>query len=504
MKAKWLSVLVSLAMVFSIAASLAVCVNADSHTLQVCTDAVMINGEGYESTSELSADAWFRLTYDGLVEDEDGSISTFHVRGWVNPLDGSDMIGYGYALNDTFVWDDAFTGEDAGLSGYFPKAIRFNVTVYLGYLPAGTYDFRLYAMTTSGIHEVEDESFTFVKKSDGDVTNVALGKDVYADQSMEAGFFGAAMLTDGTIEPFESNVSKLGWVCAVGDPMLQQQDQEINLIIDLGDTYEVGCVSVWPQLFLDGVGFPSSFTILTGTTMREMTPVAAVENINETAEDSTTDPTVLTFKPVVCRYVDVRVDRASFLQEQDGSYLSEIGEIEVMGKKAATPTYTVTFKDGDTVIATVTYEQGTSFVNVPDVPAKEGYEGAWAEFKLENKDIEVQAVYTAIEAPATEPDTTPDDGPATEPDVITEGDTVADAATEPDDEPATEPDVITEGETVADAATEPDANTAEATAEAGSDNSQPTDDAGCTSTVTAVAVAILALCGFAAMKKRKD
>lgn len=480
MKTRILSLILAVVMIASLTTVMSVCVSADSGDLQVCTDAVLFNGVGHESTSQLSADAWFDQTYGDTVIDEDGSIATFELRGWANPLDGSDLLRYGYTLlSDEIVWDDSIKVPEAGLHGYFPKAERFTVKLNFAYLEAGTYDFRLFCETTTGVYEVQEEAFTFIKKKAA-IENVALGKYVYADQSMEAGFFGAQMLTDGQLVPFVEQTDPLGWTAGVGD-FFHVQDQEIWVFIELGGKYEVGRVDVYPQLFLDGAGMPSSFTILTGMEMDKdkMTPVASVENINESPADQTTDPTVLTFAPVVCKFVAFRVDRASYLQEADGSYLSEVGEIEVFGKEIPKASYTVTFKAGDTVVATVTYEEGTKALkkaDIPEVPAKDGCVGEWPDFKLEDKDIEVKAIYTLVTAADTEAPT----------------------------DPATEAPTEAPTETPTEAPTE-----AVTTASTTAGTEAPTDaekigKSGCSGVLSASAVLLVLLGGALVLNKRKD
>lgn len=477
MKAKILCLLMTLAMIASLMTAMGLSVSADNGDLQVCTDCVEINGVGHESTSDLSADAWFTQNYGGVIVDEDGTIETFHVRGWANAWDGSDLLQYGYSLlSDEIIWDDSIMVPEAGLHGYFPKAERFDITLNLGYLSVGTYEFHLYAKTSSGIYEVQEESFVFEKKAFAG-ENVALGKYVYADQSMEAGFFGAQMLTDGKLVPFFEQTDPLGWTAGVGD-FFHEQDQEIWVFIELEGKFEVGRVDVYPQLFLDGAGMPSSFTILTGMNMEkdQMTPVASVENINESAADQTTDPTVLTFAPVVCKFIAFRVDRASWLQEADGSYLSEVGEIEVFGKVVPKATYTVTFKAGNEVVATVTYEEDTKSlkkIDIPEVPAKEGCEGAWPEFKLENKDIEVVAVYTLVTSAETE------------------------APTEPATEAPTE--ALSEAPTEA-----PTSAPTEAPTSSSTEAETKAEKSGCKSVVSASAVLVLLLAGAVVLNKRKD
>jgi len=63
----------------------------------------------------------------------------------------------------------------------------------------------------------------------------------------------------------------------------------------------------------------------------------------------------------------------------------------------AVETYTVTFVADGATVATVTYEKGATSVTAPAVPEKTGYTGAWESYSLNNTNITVNAVYTAIE-----------------------------------------------------------------------------------------------------------
>ena len=63
-----------------------------------------------------------------------------------------------------------------------------------------------------------------------------------------------------------------------------------------------------------------------------------------------------------------------------------------------TPTqYTVTFVANGVTVDTVQYDEGATSVAEPTVPAKEHYTGAWESYTLNNADITVNAVYTPID-----------------------------------------------------------------------------------------------------------
>ena len=59
-------------------------------------------------------------------------------------------------------------------------------------------------------------------------------------------------------------------------------------------------------------------------------------------------------------------------------------------------TYTVTFMDGETVVAVVPYQSGATSIEEPAVPTKEGYKSAWEAYELTRGDIIVNAVHTQL------------------------------------------------------------------------------------------------------------
>jgi len=63
--------------------------------------------------------------------------------------------------------------------------------------------------------------------------------------------------------------------------------------------------------------------------------------------------------------------------------------------------YTAKFVADGKVVAEIPFTVETKALEEPTVPAKAGYNGAWADYKLEAKDITIEAVYTAIEYKVT-------------------------------------------------------------------------------------------------------
>lgn len=86
------------------------------------------------------------------------------------------------------------------------------------------------------------------------------------------------------------------------------------------------------------------------------------------------------------------------VQNDDGTKsLLEIGELTLGEEETTEPvTYTVTFVADGVTVADVTYEAGETSIEEPAVPAKDGYTGAWEPYTLNDTNITVNAVYTAI------------------------------------------------------------------------------------------------------------
>ena len=63
--------------------------------------------------------------------------------------------------------------------------------------------------------------------------------------------------------------------------------------------------------------------------------------------------------------------------------------------------HNITFIADGTTVDEVTFYEGDTSINEPEVPKKEGYEGVWEEYTLGTEDIEVKAVYTIVTYTAT-------------------------------------------------------------------------------------------------------
>ena len=78
------------------------------------------------------------------------------------------------------------------------------------------------------------------------------------------------------------------------------------------------------------------------------------------------------------------------------SYTLTTGDVEVNAVYTAVE-YTVTFKADGAVVDTKTYTVANATVEAPAVPSKDHYTGVWAAYELNGGNVEVNAVYTAVE-----------------------------------------------------------------------------------------------------------
>ena len=60
--------------------------------------------------------------------------------------------------------------------------------------------------------------------------------------------------------------------------------------------------------------------------------------------------------------------------------------------------FKATFVANNKVVAVVEFAAGATSIEEPEVPAREGFTGAWAAYTVENKNFTVRAIYTLIPA----------------------------------------------------------------------------------------------------------
>ena len=91
----------------------------------------------------------------------------------------------------------------------------------------------------------------------------------------------------------------------------------------------------------------------------------------------------------------------SSIIDEESSIVQETSSTPETSSSSNRATYTVTFKADGEVVDTITYYEGDTSLTEPSVPEKAGYSGEWEEYSLNDTNIEVEAVYTAITYTAT-------------------------------------------------------------------------------------------------------
>lgn len=157
-------------------------------------------------------------------------------------------------------------------------------------------------------------------------SNVALGKKVIASDSYEApeGIWSDVFLTDGKIEKYGEGDSHLGW--STLPTTNRKQVSEVDLTLDLDGNYSVDAVALAPTKH-DYKTFPMSYEIQLSADGKSWTTVAKVTDHTATPETQ-----VHTFKATVCAFIRIHITKNSPVMNS-GSYLSQLGEIEVNGTR---------------------------------------------------------------------------------------------------------------------------------------------------------------------------
>ena len=151
-------------------------------------------------------------------------------------------------------------------------------------------------------------------------------------------------------------------------------------------------------------------------------------------------------------------------------------------------TYTVTFIANNQVVKKIVFEAGATSVEEPEVPAKEGYEGAWAKYEMADKNFTVKAIYTLIEVP-TEPETETE-----KPEDPTEPVTETDKPDDPTEPETKKPEDPTAAETTAESVSASESVTETET--------QKSAGNGCSSVLGSAALLLTAAAAAVALKRK--
>ena len=199
-----------------------------------------------------------------------------------------------------------------------------------------------------------------------DAKNVALNSGVTAEAwfdsangvnpNMGAGFWSYDYMFDGEVPRFDgSGTPHLGWYAAASS-----EDVELYLEITLDKVYEITELKLYPQGFMGGFTFPSSYTVHISeddsnwTKVGEETDVggkflyAGYNNATVTTPDAWGDDPVFTYacNSQKAKYILLAVTKVC--NPGDGNFYAGLGEFEVWATEVSeTPVTTEGLRDFD-------------------------------------------------------------------------------------------------------------------------------------------------------------
>ncbi len=167
-----------------------------------------------------------------------------------------------------------------------------------------------------------------------ELTNVALGKSVYTDNTFDApeGFFAASQITDGRYNEKFVATEPLGWHINPAQIGGTTEDNPLTIDIDLDGWYEISSVTLIPMYFYETTStLPRAFDIQVTT-----------DGTNWTTVQSDSDVDVLWGEDVRLTYefeaVKATQVRLNITEESafNGGYTT-LGEMEVYGVSVEAP-----------------------------------------------------------------------------------------------------------------------------------------------------------------------
>ncbi len=167
---------------------------------------------------------------------------------------------------------------------------------------------------------------------EAELTNVALGKTVDANNAEELGFFSASQLTDGRHGEAFTSDEPLGWHSLTTTAGTTTEDNPMLLAIDLDGYYLVSSVTLIPLRFYDGNSLlPREFDIQVSTDGENWTTVYEATDVTAVwGEGVKVD---FAFDAVEATWIRLNITKES---DFNGGFTC-IGEMEVYGVETAAP-----------------------------------------------------------------------------------------------------------------------------------------------------------------------
>ena len=249
----------------------------------------------------------------------------FYVVAWYMPSKELADIGYsvdgGEAVYDEFAiyqaaLCDAIKGMGAGWeNGDFALRIQLVAPIL-----EGRHEMKLVAKFADGTSK---PIYIF----NYDTNNVAYQKTVHEElnggASMGSGFWTPEYANDGLAPIFDGvNTVPLGWYIASPGTACST-----NLVIDLGNIYDVYSVGIVPMGWMNGIMFPGSYKITVSEDGENWSEVYSASG----RSGAQTEPVICDFTSVNARYVSFGITGHSGDVMGDGYGYSGFGEIEVFG-----------------------------------------------------------------------------------------------------------------------------------------------------------------------------
>ena len=377
---------------------------------------------------------------DGVVVDKYGEYENLCFDGWI----GGNPIGAGYQIgNAEPVFDDSFLVKDKGLNEH-GGTHRTKIIVPVGDLPTGNYQIRLVIK-----YMVEGVETVYNMDPVWPIVNYqkcfAETDGFLADGRVVRIADDGSVTIDGKAAPASTKVmngilyENMFEVVKVGDKLYTFSDTVALTTAD-GSAYTDGNNNTYT---VDTEGVVSkNGEVVNGIIATVNDALVFVENA----------------APAIDSMPSLNIYSATV--------------VNVAAPVVPTPVYTATFMADGEVIEVIEYPEGTDEIVEPDVPAKDGYTGAWEAYEL-NGNIIINAVYTSTE---TEPEVS-----ETEPEVS-----------------ETEPEV---------SETEPAASESQSESASTPATSEPAEEeSGCASVIgfSAAAVVLAAAAAAVTLKKKED
>ncbi len=173
----------------------------------------------------------------------------------------------------------------------------------------------IFALCITGAGAVEETNVAFGKYVSGEVNG-------QGNIEVTLGFWALEYLTDGLVPEYPGdNQDRLGWYAGA-----YVREVDMTVTIDLDGDYDCSRIYLYPQKFLEGTNFPSSYTVEISDDGENWTVVGQEEDL----DGARSEPMAYGFESTKISYVKLHVTLLSSVADGNAFYAG-LGEIEVYG-----------------------------------------------------------------------------------------------------------------------------------------------------------------------------